>query len=415
VLTRRRVLAAAAVAAGAVSGGAGAVEWLGRGRALAAVPLGQQPPGLPERQHAWEATLARDADENVVAPRYDRLLFFELAAPPGHAAATRLEAAMRTLERAFPWSPSGLLFTLGWGPHYFRSWLGVDSPVPAPEPLSSFELPTLDDYDLCLHLACDDESRLARVEAALAHGRPLEGARGDVDLRGVLALRERRTGFAGQGLPARHQHVGGIPAGGVVKPGAPLFMGFKSGLRKNQASEAAVTIPDGPLAGGTTMHVSRMRLRLQSWYGLLDERQRVARMYAPQVTPAQAAGFTTDAPSDPAGFATAALRYGVVGHAQTSARARRNGRPRILRRDFNTVDGGEAGLHFVSLQRTIADFVATRKAMNADRAPYLNPSITPTVNNGINEFIFVQRRANYAVPPRAARSFPMLREAGIDV
>jgi hypothetical protein len=98
----------------------------------------------------------------------------------------------------------------------------------------------------------------------------------------------------------------------------------------------------------------------------------------------------------------------VIGHAQTSARARRNNNPIILRRDFDTTDGGLAGLHFVSLQRTIADFVTTRTAMNATSAQLQNPSITDTVNNGINEFIFVLRRGNYVVPTRRERSFPLL-------
>jgi hypothetical protein len=132
-------------------------------------------------------------------------------------------------------------------------------------------------------------------------------------------------------------------------------------------------------------------------------------MYAPQVSPAEAARFTTDAESDPGKLDEAISRYGVLGHAQTSARARRHGRPVILRRDFNTVDGGQAGLHFVSLQRDISDFVRTRTAMNAATAQLRNPAITDTVNNGINEFIFVLRRANYVLPPRARRSFPSLR------
>ena len=155
------------------------------------------------------------------------------------------------------------------------------------------------------------------------------------------------------------------------------------------------------------MHVSYMRLRLDSWYQVLDERERVARMYAPELTPADVARLTDDARSDPGRYRRDASRLGVVGHAQTSARARRHGRPVILRRDFDTTDGGVAGLHFVALQRSVADFVATRKAMNASSAAALNPAITDTVNNGINEFIFVLRRANYAVPPRATRSFPL--------
>jgi hypothetical protein len=192
-------------------------------------------------------------------------------------------------------------------------------------------------------------------------------------------------------------------------------MGFKSGLRRNQASEDDVTIAGGPLADGTTMHVSYLRLRLATWYGQLSQRERVARMYAPQVTPEQASEFTTDAESDPGLLSQAVTRYGVIGHAQTSARARRDGKPVILRRDFDTTDGGLAGVHFVSLQRTIADLVNTRTAMNAAGTQLQNPSITDTVNNGINEFIFVLRRGNYIVPPRGQRSFPLLpgREAAL--
>jgi hypothetical protein len=95
----------------------------------------------------------------------------------------------------------------------------------------------------------------------------------------------------------------------------------------------------------------------------------------------------------------------VIGHAQTAARARRDNKPVILRRDFDTIDGGTAGVHFVSLQRTIQDFVT---AMNATSAQLQNPSITDTVNNGINEFIFVLNRGNYVLPTRSQRSFPTL-------
>ena len=203
----------------------------------------------------------------------------------------------------------------------------------------------------------------------------------------------------------------GIPAGDPVSATAPLYMGFKSSLTRNQATEDDVTIPDGTFADGTTMHASYMRLSLDDWYGQLSEDQRVARMYAPQVTPQQVTDdFTTDAESDPNLLGQAISRYGVIGHSQTSARVRRAGRPIILRRDFNTTDGGQAGLHFVSLQRTIADFVTTRAAMNATSAQLQNPVITDTVNNGINSFIFVLKRGNYLVPTRAQRSFPLVDE-----
>jgi hypothetical protein len=419
-LSRRRFLiGGASLAAGGVAAGIVVDETSGDGHGasgaeakdqppLPLVALGGQPAGLPIRQHAWEASETTDRYGNPIAPRFDRLVFFDVRGRASIRHAHILEAALRTLERRYRWSPDGLLFTASWGPSYFRR-IGARSPIPVAKALSDFELPTIDSHELCLHLACDDPSRLADIEAALLHGSRLPGASGRLDVSDALIWRETRTGFTGAGLPAAHQHAGGIPPGRPVPDSAPLFMGFRSNLKRNQASEDSVTIASGPFENGTTMAVSYMRLRLDSWYQDLSEGERVARMYAPQVSPAQAARFTTDAESDPGKLDEAISRYGVLGHAQTSARARRHGKPVILRRDFDTVDGGQAGLHFVSLQRDIADFVRTRTAMNAASAQLRNPAITDTVNNGINEFIFVLRRANYILPARAQRSFPSLR------
>jgi hypothetical protein len=57
-------------------------------------------------------------------------------------------------------------------------------------------------------------------------------------------------------LVAERVATAGVPA----EP--PLLLGFHSGLRGNHAPLSAITIPDGPLAGGTTMHVSRIQLDL---------------------------------------------------------------------------------------------------------------------------------------------------------
>lgn len=408
MLTRRRLLTGAAAAIGGAAVGLGIDRAIDVGNSVPAVSLSSQPQSLPARQHAWTATLSLDPYGNAISPRFDRLLLFDVKGSPTPACARLLEASLRTLERRFDWGPSGLLFTAGWGPSYFKRVLSIASPIPTAEALSDFELPSIDDYDFCLHLACDDEQRLISIEDALLHGAPLAGADGPLALRSILRWRETRTGFVGAGLPAAHQQVSGIPAGNPVSKAAPLFMGFKSSLRKNQASEDDVTIQNGQFAQGTTMQVSYMRLRLESWYRQMTQSERVARMYAPQVSPQQAARFTTDAQGDPAKLAEAISRYGVIGHSQTSARARRNGKPLILRRDFDTVDHGQAGLHFVSVQRSIEDFVTTRKAMNATAAQLQNPAITDTVNNGINEFIFVLSRGNYLLPPRDQRSFPLL-------
>jgi hypothetical protein len=417
-LTRRRFLLGAGTAVG-VGAAAGAGVGIDRARAggpaaASAVPdveLAAQPAGLPARQHAWTAYLATDRQGNSIPPQFDRLLFFDVIGTPSPGYARLLEAALRTLERSFQWRPSGLLFTAGWGSSYFTDVLRVAPHIPSATALSDFEQPAIDDYHLCLHIASDHETRLAEVEAALTRGTPIPhytDPAAPLDISAALRWRETRTGFVGAGLPAERQNTAGIPGGRPVPGDAPLFMGFKSALKRNQATEDDVTIAAGPFAGGTTMHASYLRLRLDTWYAQLSQQERIARMYAPQVTQDQVNHFTTDAESDPNLLGQAISRYGVVGHAQTSATARRKGRPIILRRDFDTTDGGEAGLHFVALQAAIEDFVATRTAMNASGAQLRNPSITDTVNNGINEFIFVTKRGNYLLPARAERSFPLL-------
>jgi hypothetical protein len=65
VLTRRRfLLGASAAAAGSAAAGAGL------GRALASGGrLSMRQPAVPARQHAWDATLARDVNGNPIAPR----------------------------------------------------------------------------------------------------------------------------------------------------------------------------------------------------------------------------------------------------------------------------------------------------------------------------------------------------------
>jgi hypothetical protein len=412
-LTRRQLL----TGAGAVAA-AGIATTVAARRAVAAGPpaqvaLGRQPAGLPVRQYGWSHSLRRDQYGNPLAPRFDRLLFFDVRGRATAAHAALLESRLRTLERRFGWGPDGLLFTVGYSSAYFERVLGLSrSPVPRASGLSSFESPVIDDHHVCLHLACDDEQRLIEVEAALLRGRPLAGVAGSLSVARILVWRETRTGFTGSGLPQAQQRVAGLQGGAGVPAGAPLFMGFKSGLRKNQASEDDIAIAEAPFSDGTTMQVSYMRLRLRQWYDELSAADRVALMYSPQTTVEAARRFTTDASGEPGQIIEAITRHGRIGHAQAAAQARLHNRPLMIRRDFDTVDGGHAGLHFVSLQRSIQDFVVTRNAMNATEAHHINPNITATRDNGINAFIDVRRRANYILPARTARSFPLLDTIG---
>ena len=372
--------------------------------ALGVPTLGRAQPSrsLPERQFAWNDVLGTDDFDNVLAPKFDRLLMLDVDGPPTSQHSGRVAETLRTLEREYDWGPDGLLFAIGYSEGYFRRWSTERSPVPRPRPLATYESPTLDDYDACLHLASDQEARLNAVEAQVLES-----------LSGVMIHRETRTGFTGEGLPAERQKgIDGLPSGCPVHGDAPLFMGFKSGFRKNQATEDAVAIPDGPFAQGTTMQVSELRYQLDGWYADLDVEARVDRMFAPQMDQTDVDALGDDAPTFAEAIHKTARERGVVGHLQASAQARRNGQPIILRRDFNTTDDDHAGLHFVSLQRNIQDFVDTRIAMNAAEVSQGNSNVEARANNGIKDFFVARHRANFVVPPRSSRALPFLARNG---
>jgi hypothetical protein len=360
------------------------------------------------RQHAWDALLHRDAHGNVLPPRFHRLVLCALARDATAERARTAEAALRRLEHALPIGPQGVLVLVGWGPAWFRG-LGTSSPVPAPKALSPTEAPTLDDPVAIVHLAGDDEALLDRVERALFAGGPLPEARGPVSLSGLLRATGRRTGFVGAGLPRARQHgTVGLPTDRPIAKGAPLYMGFQSGLRKNQATEDDVTIQDGPWAGGTTMHASVIDLTLDTWYHGVDAPGRVRRMFGADRTPQDVRDHPTGLPNPDEDLGAVARRHGVVGHAQSMASVRRDDRPIIIRRDFDSRDGDAAQVHFVALQRDVDDFVRTRTAMNAARAIDEGAGVGAQVNNGINEWLTVTARGNYLVPPRRSRICPGL-------
>ncbi|WP_424217505.1 DUF7405 family protein (plasmid) [Streptomyces sp. BI20] len=354
------------------------------------------PHGRHPAQHAWEDTYGTDEIGRPVPPRRHRLLMLEVLGRPTAADAEALEAALTAAEEAHGRGPDGLLLCLGWGPGWYERHLGARSPVGRPVPMARWENPVLEDHDACLHLASDHEEVLDAVTAALFGPGPW-------DRRGRLRVVETREGFVGAGLPAAHRPGDGFPGK------APLMLGFHSGLRRNQATEEEVTVRSGPLAGGTTMHVSRIVLDTDGWYEQ-DEDTRAALMYSPRATAKEADTLVEDAESDRTELPALAAAHGRVGHAQATGRARLNGRPRINRRDFATLDGGVPGTHFVSLQRTMEDFQATRAVMNAADAPAHHRGIGIRRENGINAFMDVRARATFAVPPRAERAYPGLRD-----
>jgi len=388
------------------------------GRESVDVPTGPDDPAThPERQHAWNDVLPRDDHGNVVAPQHRvlRSLNYRGNGRPTDDDRETVAAALRGVERAYERSGTGLLLTVSYSPAYFERFdvsLPESVDLPEPEALSPFEEPALDTPDAVVHLASNHAQVVLGAEAALRGEREtLNGVeQPNAALSDVFELVDRRTGFVGDGLPAEHADADGVPSDEVPED-APMFMGFKSGFEKNQASEDRVTIGSGPFAGGTTQHVSTLRLNLDQWYTQDDRWQREAKMFCPhhaETGAVEDAGdnLGTDSGVGDCGETVETAREsGVVGHSQKSARAREDDQPVILRRDVDSTDGGQAAVHFVALQREIADFVATREAMNGTDVAG-ESAVGQRNNNGILQYVRTERRGNFLVPPRSLRALP---------
>jgi hypothetical protein len=408
----RRAFLRSAVAIGGASALAACLD-----RERVDVPTGPDDPStLPDRQHAWNAVSATDDHGNVLQPRHRILLAVDLPddGTPSVADRETTERALRSLDRAYERSHEGLLFTVGYSPAYFERFdaaLPDSVDLPSPEALAPFEDPDPDTPDAMVHLASDHASVVLGAEQALrGETETLNGVTVEAALTDVFEVVDRRTGFVGEGLPASHQDVDGVPDSDPVPEDAPLYMGFKSGFAKNQAGEDRVTIRDGPFAGGTTQHVSNLRLNLSQWYEQDGRFQRVGKMFCPAHAKTEAVEGVGDNLGDSSGMsdcpaaADSAREDGMVGHSQKMVSARENDEPLILRRDFDSTDGGHAGLHFVALQRRIEEFVATREAMNG--TDLSGAAVGERNNNGILQYIDVRTRGNFLVPPRRLRALP---------
>ncbi len=376
------------------------------------VPRGtDDPESLPTRQHAWNDALSTDDDGNVQLPEHHVLVPLSLSADVDADSRETVEEALRTLERAYEWSNAGLVFTIGYTPSYFTRY---DDPLPEtvdlpdPEALSDRDAPAFDEFDALVHLASDHPDVVLEAEEGLfGDGEAVNGIDA-VDLSGVFDRHDdaRRTGFIGAGLPAERTDVPGVPD--AVPEEAPFFMGFRAGFTESQATEDRVTIESGPFAGGTTQHVESLEINLDQWFEQENHYQRVSKLFSPEHADEELVGEVGEKLSSSPGLTpdrieateSDARERGVVGHAQKAARAREDGQPLLLRRDFNTVDGDRPGLHFLSVQRRIDEFVRVREAMNGDDLDVSG------ANNGIRHYIFVQRRGNYLVPPRSLRALP---------
>ncbi|WP_267637023.1 DUF7405 family protein [Halovenus rubra] len=378
-----------------------------------AVPQGD-PAKRPARQHAWNAVLGEDEHGNLRPPAHRVLVPLNLVTDPNEDDSATVESAFRSLESAYAYDSEGLLFTVGYTPSYFET-VGAESPIPAPTALTSDEDPAFDSFDAMVHLASNRPDVVLEAEEALLGA---VSAPNDVEMEatldGIFQRGEpRRTGFVGPGLPkSKGKAVGGVPD--ELPEDAPFFMGFKSGFAESQASEDRVTVASGPYEGGTTTHVESLTVQLKTWFEQDNHFQRVAKLFSPEHASDELVGNIGEKLGTSTGVAgdiaqqtsTDARNEGVIGHAQKAARAREDGEPLLLRRDFNTVDGDRPGVHFLSHQQTIADFVRTRKAMAG--GALAGNGVGQNHGNGILQYIFVRRRGNFLVPPRDMRALPAI-------
>ena len=375
------------------------------------VPTGD-PAERPARQHAWNDALGTDDDGNPRPPEHHVVLALNLATTPGADVRETVETAFRSLERAYAYDPAGLLFTVGYSSAYFQQ-VGADQPVPDPEAITTLESPEFDGFDAVVHLASDEAAVVLEAEEALlGEVNEPNGVAMEATLEGVFERAEpRRTGFVGPGLPAQRTHLDGVPDS--IPEEAPFFMGFRSGFAESQAPEDRVTIQDGPYAGGTTMHVESLTLQLQTWFEQDSHTQRVSKIYSPEHAEEGLAGDVGEKLGTSTGVAGEiaerterdARERGMVGHAQKAARARDDdGTPPLLRRDFNTIDNEVPGVHFLSLQRSIDEFVRVRMTMAGE--DLAGEGVGQRLNNGILQYIFVRRRGNFLLPPREDRALP---------
>lgn len=377
---------------------------------------------LPERQHAWNDKLRTDDHGNYLPPRHRVVLLLQLRedGPPDTAARDTVESTFRSLDRAYERSPDGLLFTVSYSPAYFDQFdASFSEAVSLPEPtaLASFENPRFDRPDVVIHLASDHPQVVLEAEEALRGNRETaNGTEMEADGSGVFEVTDRRTGFVGEGLPEEHTDAQGIPDSAPIPDGAPMFMGFESGFKHTQATEDRVTISSGPFAGGTTQQLSKLRLHLDQWYDQDSRFHREAAMFCPHLAKTDAiegsgsnlgqTGGVSQCPAhSDADLKESASSEGIVGHSEKMLRARDESGPRLLRRDFDSTDDGQASLHFLSLQRSISDFQEVRAAMNGEDLA-AETSVGQRTNNGILQYFTVVSRGNYLVPPRSQRSLP---------
>ncbi|TFC03478.1 deferrochelatase/peroxidase EfeB [Cryobacterium adonitolivorans] len=286
--------------------------------------------------------------------------------------------------------PAGLTITFGFGPTLFQSMAGVDRfGLAARRPADLVDVPhfpgdmleeTRSGGDLCIQ-ACADDPQVAvhaiRNLSRIAFGR--------------AAIRWSQLGFGRTSSTSTSQAT------------PRNLFGFKDGTANIKAEEPAaltehlwVGASDGPawLAGGSYLVARRIRMTIETWDRTsLREQETVIGRNKGEGAPLSGGTEFTEPDFSLAGRADQPL-IDTAAHVRLAHPTQNDG-IRMLRRGYNFVDGNDAlgrldaGLFFISFQRTPASFTAVQ--LNLAR------------NDALNEYIRHVGSALFAVPPGAAK------------
>jgi hypothetical protein len=462
-LTRRELLAGAAVSALAGAGVYELVDRLGRSPKRAAAA------GFPPEQHVLEGLRIVDdrGIEVVVPPLHHRIVTAKVRVDGGRSslveARRQLARTLAGLEHSQPPTPAGLGITLGWGVPYFDRYVPGPAEQHIPVDLrasraqgktvraltASIRFPSdppsaiLEQNDVAILLRSDDSSTV--TEAA----------------KEILALDSLeptsvRIGFAGGGfdggmsLPKRMALAAGVPGADLVPKAAELFLGFtstqKAGLGPpriaNLETLGYTNAKGGYFEGGTHMALSHILEDLEGWYLTFDFSDRVDTTFRPGLRVKEGTQTVAQGPAEVSTAAQVARDFhsrGTIGHSSSiqptsrlDADVRgsdgtlyRKGTAIPHRADFNTLDNPfawsshprvdrmssdpAAGVHFVVFNPTSDDFRRNRLAMDGvlpdgTRLPFERGAR----GQGLNSVLTTTHRQNFLVPPRRHRSFPLV-------
>jgi len=409
-LSRRGLLGlAGAGAAGLALGGA-------TGAATAAA-IGAAPSSDPATRYPFYGT----HQSGITTPAQDRLHFaaFDMAAGATRAdlmsllsdwtdAAARLTQGMPVGDgavtgdllappddtgEALGLAPSGLTITFGFGPELFTDATGADRfgiasrtpPLLARLPRFAGDalVPASCGGELCIQ-ACADDPQVAvhaiRNLSRIAFGR--------------ASLRWSQLGF------------GRTSSTSTTQATPRNLFGFKDGTANIKAEQTAavdadvwVAGGDGPawLTGGSYLVARKIRMLIENWdHTQLGEQQRVIGRDKGTGAPLSGGSEFTE-PDFHATGADGTTTIDRDAHVRL-AHPDFNGGTRLLRRGYNFVDGNDelgrlnAGLFFISFQRSPEQFVAIQRRLARD---------------AMNEYIRHVGSAIFAVPPGPRAGHPI--------